>query len=191
MNSSDVIVVGMASHTVVLGDIQMDVPPNTAITIPGDLASVSKDLARAISQKLLFQASTGQVAGSRSAVFAELEQLRVNNLQLKEANRLLVEENVKLKVELQKACTTPVSDPKLEEILTLLRSNPGGVVNTPLSTLPKVTTSEVVGGEVPFFIPSRISPEKVEGRINIEGEAVASTGVSESRDALRKFRGEQ
>jgi len=189
MNSSDVTVVGMAPYTVVLEDIQMDVPPQRSVTIPGDLASMSKDLARYISQRLLLQVNIvpAPIAPPRSAVSLELDRLRIVAAQLEAENKRLQAEVQRLERLLQDRPLT--TDPRLEEILTLLRSQSGGglaagVVGGPI--LPVIPA--VVEVEVPQYIPERISPEVVGGRVKISQETTEAPGVDEAKSALRKLR---
>lgn len=53
--SGNVVVFGISPDTVMLEDIQMDVPHSTSVTIPEDLALKSKDLWRALSQRKIFR----------------------------------------------------------------------------------------------------------------------------------------
>jgi len=53
--SGNVVVFGISPDTVMLEDIQMDVPHSTSVTIPEDLALKSKDLWRALSQRRIFR----------------------------------------------------------------------------------------------------------------------------------------
>jgi hypothetical protein len=189
MNSPDVTVVGLAPYTVILEDIRMDVPPQQTVTIPGDLASTSKDLERTISQRLVFRLNNP--VNARPTVNLELERFKIQVAQLEAENKRLQAEIQRLESLLRERPSAV--DPRLEEILSLLRSRPEGSLEFVPTGAPQRTapvTSGVVEVEVPQYIPERISPEVVGGRVNIQKETTDAPGVDEAKGALRKLRGQ-
>lgn len=183
MSIGDVTVYGLMAGTCLLEDIAMDVPHGTTVTIPGAKAHISKDLWRAISQKLLFQLHSGPGAGL--PVGARLPEVETASQDMTKA---LKEENAHLRAVL--AASELASQTKLDDILTLLRA--GGLPVAPAghqeSVAARAASSGVVSGEVPTFIPSQIKPEGVEVQITTKPEESAGAGVSTATSTLRKLR---
>lgn len=198
MMVGDVTVVGIDTSTTVLYDIGMDVPHRGVVTIPADLATISKDLWRAISQRRLFQLHAGSVTqGPVRPTLPPTPQLEV----WQEKCRILEAENTTLKQTVESlrreladkpnSAQPPPTDSRLDEILSLLRS---GVPIVGASTTPRTIPvgTGVVEVEVPAFIPNEIKPKSVEGRIaEVQSETSANSNLGSAADALRKLRSRQ
>ena len=204
MMIGDVTVIGMDVQTVVFGDIGMDVPPKTVVTVPADRATLSKDLWRAISQRRLFQLHAGPVspnpvrpmvaptlAAGQDVWQVKCRTLEQENAQLRERIAVLEQEQM-VRVE---APSQP--DTKLDQILELLQRGipvSGFDHSTRLSLEPRADVrtqprSEVVDIETPTFIPSEIRPKNVEGRVQeIQTTTAENQTLGTAASALRKFR---
>lgn len=210
MMIGDVTVVGLDVSTVVLGDIGMDVPHQVVVTVPADLATRSKDLWRAVNQRRLFQLHAGSARQHvvRPVVPPTLgadkwqekcRALEAENASLLERITALEQEVGRLQSVTPSAppppvptAPVPVLDPRLDEILSLLKSGTtapapvGSARPTPTTPVPSLGVVEV---EVPAFIPSEIKPKGVEGRIaEVQSETSANSNLGSAASALRKFR---
>lgn len=205
----DVTVVGLDPSTAVLRDIRMDVPHRVVVTIPADLATVSKDLWLAISQRRLFQLHAGATSTNpvrpfvSPTVVQESWQERCRHLELENARlkAALAQSAVEPKV-VQVGYKTPAAPAtptdkldKLDEILSLLKS--GALTVAALSgsrgsTIGSVRTIGVVEVDVPAFIPTEIKPKDIEGRlVEVSSETSDSSSLGSAADALRRFRKNQ
>lgn len=208
----DVTVVGLDPTTTVLRDIRMDVPHRVVVTIPADLATISKDLWLAISQRRLFQLHAG--ATGPNPVRPTLAPSVIHET-WQDRCRYLESENAQLKAALQQNEpktvqviheTVPVSPAipaeklekleMLDEILSLLKSGaltvaaPAAATSRAVS--PTVRTTAVVDVDVPAFIPTEIKPKDVEGRIvEVQSETSTSSTLGSAANALRQFRKKQ
>ena len=202
----DVTVVGLDPSTAVLRDIRMDVPHRVVVTIPADLATVSKDLWLAISQRRLFQLHAGATSTNpvrpfvSPTVVQESWQERCRHLEL---------ENARLKAALSQSAVEPkvvqvvyetpaapaISTDKLDEILSLLKSGAltvAALSDSRGSTIGSVRTTGVVEVDVPAFIPTKIKPKDIEGRlVEVSSETSDSSSLGSAADALRRFRKNQ
>lgn len=198
MMIGDVTVVGLDTSTTVLYDIGMDVPHRSVVTIQADKATLSKDLWRAISQRRLFQLHSGSITqGSvRPVVPPSLsieawqercKHLEVENQALKDAVRTLQRE-LAAKSDAPVAMSAAPVDPRLDEILQLLRSGQIAV-GTSATARPTPVVKGVVEVDVPTFIPNEIKPKSVEGRIaEVQAETSEKSNLGSAADALRKMR---
>ncbi len=186
MNAGDIMVFGLGAPTTLLEDIGMDVPHGHYVTIQAAKAHVSKDLWRAISQKLVFQLHPGPNGNfsqsSRPVDTSETEALRAQV-------KALTEEGARLRAIL--LAKEQEQQTKLDDILSLLRV--GGQVGASLtassaSVRERADLTGVVSGEVPTFIPSQIKPEGVEVQLSTNLEESAGAGVGAATSTLRKFR---
>lgn len=178
----DVRVLGLVSPTTVLDDIGMDVPLGVVVEIPGARAHISRDLWRALSQRCIFQLQDGPAVTSNGSQMLENPELKA----LREQVRTLTAENARLR----EAPPPDAAQSKLDDILALLRQGspvPGQIPST--QVLPaQASTSEVVSGEVPTFIPSQIKPEGFQVQVQTKSEESPGTGVTSAAQALRKLR---
>lgn len=178
----DVEVVGLAPGIVPLADIGMDVAHGVVVRIPADLASQSKDLWRAISQRQVFrlQAGPNPVNPRLTAHLPD----EVGRLQDRIAT--LERENTELRA------NAAFERAKFDEILGLLRQGP--VFASSPGVAPKaaqpvlVPNFAVVEVETPSFIPSTIKGENSESRVTVDEGASEGGAVSDARSALRKLR---
>lgn len=195
--TGDVQVLGLVMGGHHLEDIGITVPQGQAVTIPADKAVVSRDLHRAISQRLVFPLHPGP--GALPVVFAKDDGERQRQVEIltQEVSRLR-EENLRLKQEvaqLKQEVFLPkdTSDPRLDEILNLVKSITS-LPNTVLKgapvpvEVPRVTLPGVVEVETPQFIPSQIRPDGVETHIEPTREVSDGAGVGGAVSALRKLR---
>lgn len=188
----DVKVYGMVVGTHLLEDIQMDVPFQCTVVIPAEKANRSKDLWRAISQKLLLQLNSGMNLGGPPAPLPiadptlkdRIATLEKEKVQLEKENRELRSQLEANQARLNARPETEDQSAKLDKILGLLAS--GIPMGTQPGLLPKV--SDVVADDVPTFIPSSITPENVEARIEAASTEAESPGVSGAAKTLRELR---
>lgn len=211
MTQGDVTVIGIDTSTTVLFDIGMDVPHRAVVTIPANLASLSKDLWRSLSQRRIFQLHAGPVGqpftrqnvlpnASFEALQDKCQRLETENAELRNTleNMHRVVANHKQELEAcrqELAAKAPVSlDPRVDEILGLLRSGvvtgTGTGTGVPQGAVVKPSIkSTVVEVEAPVFIPAEIKPKSVEGRIaEVQSETSSNTNLGSAADALRKMR---
>ena len=181
----DVTVVGIDAATVPLTDIGMDVPHGHAITIPADLATMSKDLWRAIGQKRLFQLHSGPTA-TRPQVHpgtnVEPSQDRLRTLEAE--NQQLREQVAHLEA------GQADGNLKLDRILSLLQST-GGVAPRPNAreSTPARPAYEVVDEAVPLFVPDFKPKDAGESRlVEVQAESTDGSGLGSAAEALRKMR---
>lgn len=174
--SSDVTVFGLLVPTCVLHDIGMDVPHGETVVIPAEKAQRSKDLWRSIGQKQIFRLMQGPQS---KKPFPPLDP---HILPIPDRTKELEAENQALKT----ALSTQAA--KLDTILSLLQA---GIPLSALTAAPRASTapvSQVVGGEAPAFIPSSITPENSEARIEPKRAEVDNTDVSGAAGKLRELR---
>lgn len=214
MTQGDVTVIGIDTSTTVLFDIGMDVPHRAVVTIPANLASLSKDLWRSLSQRRIFQLHAGPVGqpftrqnvlpnASFEALQDKCQKLEAENAELRNTlenmHRVVATHKQDLEVCRQdlEVCRQELSakatvslDPRVDEILGLLRS---GVVSGNGATQGAIVKpsikSAVVEVAAPVFIPAEIKPKTVEGRIaEVQSETSSNTNLGSAADALRKMR---
>jgi hypothetical protein len=173
----NVVVFGLRTPTCILHDLGIDVPHGVSVAIPGDRAYESKDLWRAIGQKHLFRLNPGSHGGPgvpppipapEPKVVPKVPSLEEENKALKEA---LVDQAK-----------------KLDSILTLLQSVGASIPASPAVTLAPVSRPQVVASEVPTFIPSSITPENSEMRIEAKRGESDDGAVSGAAGKLRELR---
>jgi hypothetical protein len=176
----DIRVIGLVAGTHVLEDISRDVPYGVTVTIPGELAVRSKDLWRAISQKCVFQlpsvSSPQQISINSGKEYLEA-QVKELSLQV----QTLANENRSLRESLQSSSQT--YSQKLDTILSALQNKAVFVDRGAIS----VSLDEVADGTAPVFIPSKIRPEDVSVRIDVQGEVIKSD-VSSVVEQVRRVR---
>jgi hypothetical protein len=175
-------VFGLDHSTVVLHDIQMDVPFEATVEIPSEKALVSKDLWRAISSKQLFQLSKSpnQISMSTEPELREqIRQLTAENEDLR--SKLLAKHAEVDGLKLQQAT--------LDSILTRLSNVPTvhPTVTATVEGTPSGGAWRVVDNSAPMFIPTTIMPEGAESHIETT-KTEADTGVSGAQNKLRQLK---
>jgi hypothetical protein len=182
---SDIRVVGLVAGNHMIEDIARDVPYGTTVVIPGELALMSKDLWRSISQKFLYQLPSIPLTTPTSVTDSDRKRLESYISEL-EAHVLRLElENKGLREAQQIAI-----DSKLDAILSAVGSIK--TVAQPSHFVTHAQTSaykdDFVDGSAPTFLPSEIKPTDVEdSRIDVQRES-STSGVSEAAQRLRKIR---
>lgn len=191
------IVAGLVTGGHFIEDIQVSVPHKVAVWIPAEKALGSKDLYRALGQNLLFKLDGGGISADTAppvdsneskvliaGLESEIRSLKVQNSTLTQQNTLLTQ----LLTGLQQQMET------LSQGITRLEAKPSvvTVTNSPgISTKPAQSTpvvSEVVGGEVPTFLPSTGSLKDVETQINITTQVSEESPVNAANSKLRELR---
>lgn len=187
----DIRVIGMVGGTHVIEDLQTDVPYRSLVIIPEDQALMSKDLWRAISQGCLMQLTSAPYPTGSAPTLPDSEKVRLEQYCSELESRLvhLQSENEALKRQLEGGASAYSA--KLDEILTAIQAGirvvpvPAAVVNLGVAS-PLVESA--VDGSAPTFLPKEIVPRDLDLRINIQGEASTSEGVSDAADRLRRIR---
>lgn len=198
---TDIVVTFTRTGTYMIEDIDVAVPHGHIISIPAEKALPSKDLWRAISQRILFQFHPGSIHKGVTtpttldplpkppeptvykAPEALVTALHEHGEILREAMELrdaslyaviLAQQDVL--DELRKS---------VEEMKVLLRERPVGVMSRAMS----IEMSTGVSGEAPIFIPSTIKPKDVDdAHVNVQTDSQEGTGVAGAASALRKIR---
>jgi hypothetical protein len=199
MAFGDVRVIGEVAGTHVLEDIGRDVPQGVVVTIPGELAIRSRDLYRAIAQKYIRCLNSTEF--SRYSAQQQLPSIKKppsppppsypQTKELEDQVRILAvqaqqlkAENVALKTALQQASQT--QDQKLDSILVAIRNI--SLSDRSIDGFEKVLKEEVAE-LAPVFIPSKIRPDAVSIRVDIQGEN-SQSDISETLSQLRKLKKE-
>lgn len=190
--SEDIHVFGLVAGTHLLEDIGMDVPHGKTVTIPAEKAGRSKDLWRAISQKLLFKVPGPNGAylpqthvAPPHAVKDDVLQSRVQFLEIR--TKQLEDENAQLRAALQAAFSQKES---LDAILAAIE----GVKRTPVvvmggQSLPAArAVEELADGAAPQFIPEQIAPKDASTRIDLVKQESTAPELSDAATRLRKLR---
>lgn len=198
--TGDVTVVGMVSGRHVIEDIGYSVSLNQQVTIPGNLALVSKDLWRAISSRCLFQLkptltkpTSTEEAKTEENLQAEISALR-SQLALKD-KRIQDLEVALVQTQKQLVEFEGGQAGKLDAILNLLKDRPqqvivqekrvSGIVES------RETSLDLVQLEVPAFIPATIRPEITESQVEVQSSTSTSSGVEDASSKLRQLRKKQ
>lgn len=187
----DITVFGLTMPTYVIQDIQMDVPHGLTVTIPADLANRSKDLWRGISARQLFQIRTTPNSHPTTSTPSPAErELRDKCAQLETENtdlrRQLAESNaarIAQQAESQKALLA--QQDKLTTIIEMISKTTFPVLG-PVSGHPLPGVATIVG-DAPTFIPSVITPENAEARIETK-QAEAENTLAGASSKLRELR---
>jgi hypothetical protein len=160
------------------------------VRIPADLAHRSKDLWRGLQQNRLFLLKGGfSVSGAPEHLSVDPPPAGID---LVEENRRLVQELDSAKKEngaLRK--TLQAQEGKLEAILTAIgQLNVGQVVIQAVGVKEAAgAPSEVVGGEVPMFIPSDgLKPKGAETSIQVVESTSGGTSVTDAAQKLKELR---
>lgn len=194
MARGGITVVSIQTGGYVIQDINTPVPQRVAVTIPGALVLKSKDLYRALQQGYLFQLDGGMVVAD-SADNGDASALALENGQLRKKLQAVELENKSLKgalATLQEQFNAVASDPmaKMETILATLErigTGGGGVVVAPAAAKP----TEAVGGEVPTYLPDKITPDTAKASITTEDDTSEGTSVDAAASRLKKLRASQ
>lgn len=187
MNSIKVLGLVTGEHH--LDDLNITIPHNVVVEIPIEQALVSKDLWRAISQRLIFKLhgpaerviapQTARPAPPPPAPVPAVDDERIRSME---------RENANLRQQLAS------QNDKLDAILTALQQRPVVVQQIvsgpPTGTVKQAAVmSDVVDDAPPMFIPSTIKPEITDSKIEIEkseSEGSALSTVGQRLKALRE-----
>lgn len=185
----DYVVAGMVTGTHVIEDIGIPVPHQVAVRIPANLAHRSKDLWRGLQQKRLFLLTGGTFVDSgveAQQVVAVPVADDTESCRLRKELEAAKKENEALRGVLG---VLQAQDDKLEAILTVLgqlSTNPQAVV-APVSVA-KVE-NDVVGGEVPMYIPSDgLKPKDAEANLQVVENTLEGDSVKDAAQKLKKLR---
>lgn len=195
MSSGDMTVVGMVSDRHVVEDIGVIVPKGVAVTIPGPMTLMSKDLHRAISHGALLRIHEPPTAvraslpkEERDRYEGEIQRLSAQVDALMSRNRLLESQTETLQNEL---AILRDKDSKLDAILSAIHERPTMiqqvVQQAPLVAATKAPAEEKIDGDAPMFIPSTIKPDNVEERVLVQ-ETTSSSSVAASASKLKALR---
>lgn len=199
MSSGDMVVVGLVSDTHIIEDIGVMVPKGVAVTIPGHLCLISKDLHRGLSQRhlmLLYHppATLPAYRASSGLGKEEREKLETENQRLVSQNEALALRNVTLESQIdslnREVTLLKAKDMKLDTILRAIQERPLGLtpISQVVSTSPIPPTEDTVNSEVPMFIPSMIKSGNVEDRRLAVQEETSTSDVSSSANKLKNLR---
>lgn len=209
-------VVGMVTGTHIIEDLRITVPYRVAVTIAAEDVLRSRDLQIALQQKKIFplQNNLGglKVRGhpqpravpppvTPTTIVAEadpraLDALTASQDDLRRAIASSEEHNAKLeaaleasqseKAEIKGALETTTQ--QFSEVMEAIKGlQAGGGVVSAAGT----SGSEVVGGDVPTYIPDVIKPKNADARISVKEEASTATSVDGSANKLRELRRQQ
>jgi hypothetical protein len=179
-SQGDVTVFGLMVPTCVIPDITMDVPHGHTMVIPAEKAHVSKDLWRLIGQKCLFQMRSGPRPAMPSPYATSISSRQ----------QKLEDENAQLRSDIaQQQRASADTQAKLDTILGLLQSGALSVASASHVVAGTAQKTEVstVDGSAPTFIPTTITPEGAQARIESKKEESTSTATS-SASKLREMR---
>ena len=194
--NGDITVVGIVHGDHRIEDIGYVIPQGIAITIPGNLAYQSKDLWRGISQKCLFLLKSGSsipVVGPVQTVkeHPDYKALELEILRKEELISNLKSQIRSLEKKIQEAVQAP-SDPRLEEILGILKERPQTVVvqsiAVPAQAPVQAPMNDLISIEAPQFIPETIRPTVQDAQLETQKETSEGSGVAAASTELRKFR---
>jgi len=186
--SGEIIVAGLVTGTHIIEDIKVAVGHKVAVRIPGELALRSQDLWRGIQQGKLFQLDGGsglhvsRAPAPENVRVAELEaqvrQLRNELEQERHRNAGLQQLLIGLQTQIQGVQQVAATGQ--------FGYRPVSPANgAPANGAPAV---EVVGGEVPTFLPDRIQPKEAEAQIRTTTETAEKSNVSSAASKLRELK---
>lgn len=190
----DITVLGLVGGSHFIEDIQTEVPLGHQVTIPADKALRSKDLWRGISSRQLFQIRVlpNQPPTPPSVDPAIEQDLRTKVQRLEVENQALRDQltnqqmmMVTQQAESQKAMIAQQS--RLDDIVRMLST---GIQVTHVAT-GTTTANPGVVDEIPAYIPSVITPEVAETRIETKMEEAQNSGLSGAAGKLRELRGKK
>jgi len=206
---SDVVVTHVRTGTWLIEDIGIDVPHGVIVTIPADKALQSKDLWRAISQRILFRFHPGPIhkeAPAPSAPVAAPAPLpklpdATPYLAPEQIARALSEHGDFLRealdmrdsslhaVLLSQQETIKSLQDSLRDIMTAVQERTVAAARGHESAAGPARSPDQVSTEVPMFIPSTIKPKDVdEAHVNVQTDAQEGSGVAGASSALRKMK---
>lgn len=195
MGTGDITVVGLVGESHIIEDIGVIVPRGVAVTVPGHMTLISKDLHRAISQRFLLRvhdapapSRAGLPTAERERYEAEIQRLLGQVSALEGRNTLLESQVDGLQKEL---VGLEAKDAKLDAILSAINERPTVIQNVVAagSKASPAPAEEKVDGEAPMFIPSTIKSDKVEGeRVVVQEETTTTSTVSSAASKLKALR---
>lgn len=188
-----VTVTGLVTGTHQIEDIGIAVPHKVAVWIPAEKALQSKDLWRGIQQGYLFKLDGAVSFRSDpdpppAAPSPKLEELQRDNERLRRELEASEHRNFVLQ---QKMDGMQAQLGSMVTLLTRIEEKTYAasqqvIVAGPQAVLPPV--SEVVGGDIPTFIPGNILPKNVEGGVSAHKETSEGSAVAGAASALKELR---
>jgi hypothetical protein len=182
MNDGGVTVTKTTTGSVYLQDIQVVVTHQEAVYIPAEKALNSVDLHRALSSGAIFQMlNTMHTKPADTARAVVLE----------EENRLLREA---LHKSTQQSANLQQSVEGLSKQMELLAEVVGRigteriVVQGPPAGTTVIANPDVVGGDIPMFIPDQIVPTGADVQVAVKETLTEGDDVSAARNRLRQLR---
>jgi DUF438 domain-containing protein len=179
MSDGGITVTKTTTGSILLYDIQVMVHHQIPTFIPADKVLNSADLHRALGSKAIFQMLNTMHTSKSSQ---DLKVLEDENRQLREALMRSTQQGSSLQQSVEGLA-------RQVETLTAAVGKIGTVTATssPGTRVSANPQSEVVGGEIPMFIPDAATPS---GEVQLQVQEVLSEGdgVSDARSKLRQLR---
>lgn len=178
MSDGGITVTKTTTGSIFLQDIKVMVHHQVPTYIPADQALNSTDLHRALNSKMIFQL-LNTMRASRAEPKVSLED---ENQQLREALQRSTQQNASLQQSVDGLA-------RQMESLTAAVAKIGTatiVAQSQATAMAANPRSEVVGGDIPMFIPDAVMPSEV--KMTVEEVLSDSDGVSDARSRLRQLR---
>jgi len=198
--TGDVTVIGLVHGAHIIADIGWEIPQGQAITIPGHLAHLSKDLWRGISQRLLFKLNSGIVGDTAAGpeLMQEIrklkEQLRLKDETIAGLEAEVYELKSKLHTQMLSSEKLLMDSGKLDDILNRLKDFPSVTyVPAPTHTIDMTVLASPGNGLVelaePAYIPETIKPEVQDSQIEeVQKETSEKSSLAKASSKLRNLR---
>lgn len=186
MSDGGITVSKVTTGVFLIEDIKVNVPHKEPVYIPGNKAVNSTDLHRALNARILFQLVSTlptQVA-SPSSDPERFDAVEAENRTLREALERSSQQGAALQRSLESV------EGKLGTLMAVVEkmaSAPVQVVSAGVRAVQE-PLSEVVGGEVPMFIPSEIVPKDADMHVETTAEVSKNDSVSAAAAKLRELR---
>lgn len=198
--SGDITIVGLVMGTHVIEDIQCSVPQGVQVTIPAEVAHLSKDLWRALSQGQVFRLSSGPASVFRNPAAPPSEPIvpqpppplpqapvsppvQLQDIIRQQQNIIRQQQDENREMRQALANQTLV----LTQILGAIQQ---GTPTTSASVPRPTTVRPAPEQDAPTFIPSEIRPKDVRTRIEAKSDEKQADAVSDAASRLRILRGQ-
>lgn len=205
MSNGDMIVLGLVSPSHLIEDLKVAVPQGCVVTIPGYQTLVSKDLHRGISMKCLAvvpNTAVPTILRVDASEKSRADKLAAENARLAEQLSVIEARNEVLETSCaslrSQVAELQSRDSKFDAILTAINDRPvvtqvvQQVESGPRNGLVALPSDNVVGGEVPMFIPTQIKSDSMDGdRVSVKEDTSTDSGVSAAASKLKALRKKQ
>jgi hypothetical protein len=182
VNDGGITVTKTTTGSILLYDIQTMVHHQVPTYIPADKVLNSTDLHRALGSKAIFQMlNTMHTSKPQDTTTASLED---ENRQLREALMKSTQQSTALQQSVDGLA-------RQMEVLAAAVGKIGTVSVVASSAAPGVTVasrSEVVGGDIPMFLPDTTLPAGTEVQMHVPEVLSEGDAVSDARNKLRQLR---